>query len=378
VSIALVNLPFSFDRGDAMGPLRSIILYYLVGITVIRAFRTPRSATALVFLLFVGQYIWFGLWGLKSGLVAWHPDLDNFDGYGPLMATGVGPAYFYATGASTRRGKMLGYSAAALCVFGVINSFARGAVLALIVTVGYIWLRSPKKGKVTAFLAAGALIVVIGASLIDGTTRGTDTRSSFWSEMSTMFDDSPGSTGDDRKVLWRAAVKVWTFRPVFGAGINQFGSAAANLLKVGDVGGYYAENPMTLWGRALHSVYFQILAEFGAVGILVFIMMLVLFWKRCNKLFTAEAAERWRQAGGYGDLRGLALGLESGMVGFLASGAFFNQLFTFWFYALIITCTMIYFMVVPQGQRGGRQFQRSGPPPRRSPARAPHIAVQPS
>lgn len=357
VGIAIVNLPFSFDRGDAMGPLRSIILYYLVGLCILRTFRTPRSTTWIVFLLFVGQYLWFGLWGLKSGLVAWHPDLDNFDGYGPLMATGVGPAYFYASGATTTRGKQLGYLAAALCIFGVVNSFARGAVLALIVAVGYIWLRSPRKGRMTAMLAAGLLIVTIGASLINGKTRGSDSRSSFWSEMSTMFDDSEGSTGDDRKVLWRAAVKVWEFHPILGVGINQFGSAAANLLKVGDVGGYYAENPATLWGRALHSLYFQILSEFGTVGIIVFIVMLVQFWRRCRALFKPAAAERWRQLGGSGDLRTLALGLESGMVGFLASGAFFNQLFTFWFYALIITCTLLYHLAAaPQllPQRQGR------------------------
>jgi O-antigen ligase len=202
---------------------------------------------------------------------------------------------------------------------------------------------------------------VIAASVINGKTRGTDTRSSFWSEMSTMFDDSEGSTGDDRKVLWTAATKVWTHHPVFGAGINQFGPAAANLFQVGDVGGYYAENPATLWGRALHSVYFQILSEFGSVGIIVFVMMLVQFWRRCNALFTPAAAERWRRLGGPGDLRSLALGLESGMVGFLTSGAFFNQLFTFWFYALVITCTLIYYMVVPpQGlpQRSARMAVR--------------------
>jgi O-antigen ligase len=348
VGVGVVNLPFSYDLGESIGPLRSLILYYLVGLAILRTFRTPRSTTAIVFLLFVGQYLWFGLWGLKGARVPWHPDLANFDAFGPLMSTGVGPAYFYATGASTTRGKRLGYLAAALCVLGVINSFARGAVLSLIVTVAYIWWRAPRKGQLTAFLAAGAVIVVITASLVNGKTRGgSDTRSNFFDEMSTMFDDSEGSTGDDRKVLWTAATRVYLEHPVLGVGINQFGPVAGTEFKIGDVGGSYAENPATLYGRALHSVYFQILSEFGTVGAIVFVLMLVQFWRRCNVLFQPAAAERWRRAGGQGDLRSMALGLESGMVGFLASGAFFNQLFTVWFYGLLITCSLLYFLVVP-------------------------------
>jgi hypothetical protein len=348
IGVATVNLPFSYDRGESIGPLKSMMLYWVVGISILRTFRTPRSTNAIVFLLFVGQYIWFGLWGLKGARIPWHPDLSNFDAYGPLMATGVGPAYFYATGASTTRGRRLGYLAALLSVIGVINSFARGAVLALICTVGYIWLRSPRKGRITAFVAVAGVIVVIAASMIDGKKRGgDDTRSNFFDEMSTMFDDSEGSTGDDRKVLWKAATRVYFEHPLLGVGINQFGPVVASEFKVGDIGGAYAENPLTLYGRALHSIYFQILSEFGTVGLIVFIMMLVQFWTRCNALFKPAAAERWKRAGGQGDLRSLALGLESGMVGFLASGAFFNQLFTVWFYGLLITCTMLYFMVVP-------------------------------
>jgi len=347
VSIAAINLPFAYDRGQAMQPFRSIVLYYIIGLCIVRTFRTPRSTTHILFLLFVGQYLWWGLHGLRHGLVAWHPDLANFDGYGPLMSTGVGPGYFYATGASTPRRRKLGYLAAALSVIGVVNSFARGAVLALCVTVVYIWARSPNKGRTAGYVAAAGLIVAIAASLINGKTRGADTRSSFWSEMSTMFDDSKGSTGDDRKVLWAAAVKVWEYHPILGAGINNFGPAAATEFKIGDVGGSYAENPKRLYDRALHSIYFQILSEFGLAGVLTFGFLLVQFWRRNHVLFTPAAAERWRRAGGQGDLRSLALGLESGMVGFLVSGAFFNQMFSMWFYGLIIATSLLYHMVKP-------------------------------
>ena len=83
---------------------------------------------------------------------------------------------------------------------------------------------------------------------------------------------------------------------------------------------------------------------------------------------TSAAAARWRQLGGSGNLRAYALGLESGMVGFLVSGAFFNQLFAFWFYALIITCTMLYSMVVTNVSQA----------PQRPPRRPARVALRPA
>jgi O-antigen ligase len=371
ISIAAINLPFAYDRGASMPEFRSLIFYYIVGLALLRYFKTPRLAAASIFLLFVGQYLWWGLWGLKSAAVYWHPNLANFDGYGPLMATGIGPAYYYGVGAKNPRRRWIAYATAALCVIGVVNSFARGAVLGLIVTIGYIWMRSPNKARTSLLVAASVVIVFIVAMVVNGKSRGDDTRSNFFDEMSTMFDDSEGSTGDDRKVLWAAAMKVYYQHPVLGAGLEQFGPDAAETFKLGDVGGFYAENPQRLYARALHSNYFQLLSEFGTVGAIIFVWMLVEFWKRCRLFLTPEAAAAWYRAGGSEDIRWLALGLESGMVGFLATGVFFNQLFQVWFYGLLITAALMENIV--RGPAKGplrSRVVRGAPPQRLAPAPA--------
>ncbi|MGH7620241.1 MAG: O-antigen ligase family protein [Gemmatimonadaceae bacterium] len=368
-SVAAINLPFAYDRGASMPEFRSLIFYYVIGLAVIRYFRSPRVASSIIFLLLVGQYLWWGLWGLKSASVYWHPNLDNFDGYGPLMATGIGPGYYYAAGSKDTRSKVLGYTAAVLSVIGCVNSFARGAVLGLIVTAGYIWLRSPNKGRMTMMAVVGMGIVVIISLVVPGKSRGDDTRDNFFDEMSTMFDDSEGSTGDDRKVLWAAAMKVFYQHPILGAGLEQFGPDAAMTFKMGDVGGAYAENPSRLYARALHSNYFQLLSEFGLVGAAIFIWMLVEFWRRCHFFLKPSTAVIWQRAGGAQDIRSLALGLESGMVGFLATGVFFNQLFQMWFYGLVIMAALLETLVKRAAQpvpvRGGPR-----PRPRLAPAGA--------
>jgi O-antigen ligase len=352
VAATAANLPFSYNRGMSMGPFRALILYYIVGLGVVRLVRTPRAAAPILFLLCVLQYFWWGAFGIKSGLVSWHPNLANFDGYGPLMAIGVGPAYFYANSTTRPWLRRFSFMVAGLCVVGVVSAFARGSVLALVATMGYMWLRSPNKAKMAGMGVAAAVLVAIAASLIDGSTRGDDTQSNFWTEMGTMFDHQEGTTGDDRKNLWQAATIVFLNHPIMGVGAENFGAAAVTMISEGQIGGAfspYAQNPGTLYGRALHSNYYQILSEYGLVGVTIFICILVQFWKRSQSLMTPEAGARWRAGGGTTDLRNLALGIESGMISFLISGVFFNQIFTFWFYSLLIANALLYSIVTQHG-----------------------------
>ena len=340
ITATAINLPFSFNRGASIVIIRGLIVYYLVGIGMVRAIRTPRAAGPILFVLCVGQYLWWAAFGVRSGLVAWHPTLDNFDGYGPLMAMGVGPGYFYATATKDVRRRTLAFIACGLCVVGVVSSFARGAVLSTVATVVYIWFRSPNKGRSFGLVAAAVLIVAVAGSLINGKTRGDDTRSNFFAEMSSSFDKND-PTANDRKVLWQAARKVFAAHPVIGVGADQFGYAAASMFKVGDVGGAYADNPNTLVGRALHNNYYQILAEYGLVGAGIYLFMIAQFFRITRALTRAEAAAAWRAYGGVDDIGKIALGIESSMVAFLLTGYFYNQLFLSWFFSLVSVAILL-------------------------------------
>lgn len=362
IVLMMIDLPFAYNRGVAIAPLRTMILFYLVGLSVVRCFRTPRLTGWMLFTLCVVQYIWWGLMGIKDGMVPWHPNLSNFDGYGPLMACGLGPAYYYAMSTDVRKHRLLALLAAALSVIGVVSAFARGSVLALIVTAAYIWLRSPNKGRTTMLAVVALVLVVVTASLIDGTTRGEDTRANFFDEMSTMFDHSAGSTGDDREKLWTAATIVFKAHPVFGVGALNFGPAAVTLIAPGEIqGAIFSDNPAMLYGRALHSNYFQLLSEAGLVGIAIYLFMIAQFWRR-SRLILRHCDRIDLSSVGIRDVRGVVLGLESGMVAYLVSGVFFNQLYTSWFFCLIFANVLLYTIAVPGSRPPRRQLIRARGP----------------
>ncbi len=61
----------------------------------------------------------------------------------------------------------------------------------------------------------------------------------------------------------------------------------------GTVGGAYNANPKTLWGRALHNTYYQILSEFGTVGAGLFFWLVWDFFQRNRKLRQPQRIQAW-------------------------------------------------------------------------------------
>jgi O-antigen ligase len=260
------------------------------------------------------------------------------------MVVGIGPTLYFALSTQRKWLRRLGFAAAALCVGGVVSSFARGAVLSAGIVLFYVWLRWPQKRQATLAMLGIGLVIAIASSLLSGQARGGDDDSpqGFWAEMGTMFD-SKGDNGDDRKVLWAAAIKVFHLYPILGAGANNFGPAAAESLRPGEVGGRYADNPATLYDRALHSSYYQILCEQGILGCSIVVLVLVDFKRRCNQMRKPRLREAWAVASrGRTDLYYLSLGLEAGMLGFLGNAFFYNVLTVHWLYTLIAMCMLLH------------------------------------
>jgi O-antigen ligase len=334
------NFPFAVDRGLSMNVFKALIVYYIFGLGLVRAIRTPKTASTVLFMLCVLQYIWWAVNGIKNGGVPWHSNLSNPDGFGPLMAMGVGPAYFYAMATKNPTEKKLALLAAGLCVVGVVSAFARGAVVGLVASIGWIWLRSPNKVKTSMMMVVAGVIVIIVGSMIDGNTRDTSSKSNFFEEMASMFDSRDG-TANDRKALWDVATREFLEHPVMGVGAEQFGAYAARHYPAGTVGGQYEEAPGTLYGRALHSNYYQILSEYGLIGVVIFVTLCVSFFRSIRYLTLPKAQAAWEAGGGTTDVGKIAIGIECAMMSFLLTGYFYNQIFVSWFYCLILAAIVM-------------------------------------
>jgi O-antigen ligase len=297
----------------------------------------PSRLTPILILAFAGQFVWYLLFGLPKGYVWWHPDLSNYDAFGPLMVIGTGMTFFYGLAQSNRRLRLVAFTLALLCVLGVVASFARGAVLSLVAVVGWAWLRAPNKKRTSLALAGGAAAVLIGALAFSGEKRGgnDDSPTGFLEEMSTLSEGTEDGTASDRLILWGIAVSVWKTHPYIGAGMGGYGPAAISIFRPGEIGGEYADNIEKLYDRAIHNTYLQMLSETGLIGTALYLLVIFDFFRRNRQLHRAEWRARWRAMGGHGDLRALAWGLETGMIGYLATNMFYNQLYEPWLAMLV-------------------------------------------
>jgi len=344
VLFAALTTPFAVNPAYAKEPAKALLLYWLVAIATLSLVRTPRQAIPILLMLGVYQFAWWGVLGAKLGLVSWHPVLGNYDGFGPLMVVGIACALHFGLAAQSRPMRYFSFLVAAMCAVGLVSSFARGAFLAAGFVLAFMLVRSPsKRAAVGGVVLAGLVIVFAGVFLFGDVKREAETQRGFFNEMATVSRDVDAGTGKDRRILWKAAWQVYREHPIVGVGAENFGPFAARFFRPGALGEQYGENPATLYDKKLHSGYFQMLSEFGTVGSLLFLWLLVDFWRRNAVLRTARYRAAWDAAtGGRYDLRWLALGLESGMVAYWGSAVFYNQLFEPWLYALLTANALLH------------------------------------
>jgi O-antigen ligase len=348
-----LTMPFAVNRGSAYGPIKATLVFYVLAVATLAWVKEPRQARPILLAVFVGQFLWWGLLGVTQGQVDWNSNLSNYDGYGPMMTLGIGLAFYFGLAARNRRLRWLGFAVAALSIAGVVASFARGAVLSSFAVGGIIWLRWPHKLRATAALLAALLVMIVAASFTNEVARGGDLDSpkGFWSDLATVtkeFDESNEGSSNDRRMLWATAVVVFHQYPILGAGAGNFGPAAAELpLEV--FAGWDFDNPARLWDRALHSSYYQVLSEGGLVGCLLYLWILIDFFRRNAALRSKQSFERWNSISkGELDIRYLSWGLEAGMVAFLTTGLFYNQLYVHWLYTLIIMNALLFEFTHPR------------------------------
>ncbi len=355
IIVGAIDATAALNTGYARAGVKLLYFSWIIGVAGLIAIKNYKDIYPLLLMMPL-QYLWWGINGVATGAVPWHTTYANPDGYGPLMVVGIGLCLYFGMAWKNKRWKWLFYFLSALSVAGVVSSFARGAFLSACLVLVYIWIRSPKKGVVTAGAFAAVLVMVVVSPFINGASRDSMAAGhTFWQEMATISNGSSDATGNDREVLWAAARKVFAEHPILGVGANNFGTNAATYFHVGDVGGAYADNPKILYDRRLHSIYFEILSEFGIVGSLAYLWMLIDFWRLNAKLRTRPFREHWVQmSGGQTDIRLITLGLEAGMVAYLATGVFYDQLFQQWGYAFYALTCVLYAITKPAPVRINR------------------------
>ncbi len=183
----------------------------------------------------------------------------------------------------------------ALIALSALGSQSRGALLGLMAMVGYFWVKSSRKFTWGVLIGLGALLAVVAMP------------AEYWARMNTINDYEADASSQGRINSWWAAFHI--------ANDNLMGGGFRT--NIGWVYERYAPNPRMLFVE--HSIYFQMLGEFGWVGLFLFLSLGVMTWRNAQKLIglgKQNPTLKWAA-----DLGAM---VQVSMVGFAVTGAFLS------------------------------------------------------
>lgn len=217
--------------------------------------------------------------------------------------------------------KRIGFlMATVLFIVANVSSFSRGGFIGMtFVLLLCFWsMRSKMKAVVILLIVATAFVTFISKE--------------YESELLSITDQNIKSgTGRDRIELWKVAWRIFRANPIIGVGQGNatfiFGDYQVD------------EEGKSAWGRsisgkAIHSVYFTILAELGIIGMLIWVLMIGDLYRkyRTVKKSLIENQEISIKNDGILFMKNMNLGLSIGLIGYLVSGVFLSAFFypEFW------------------------------------------------
>lgn len=182
-----------------------------------------------------------------------------------------------------------------LCAAAALGSHSRGALVAIIAMLGLFWIRSAKKGQISALIFIG--VVAFLPMLPE----------EWWNRMETIQTYEEDASAMGRINAWIVAWEVAKSK-FFGGGMS-----------------YQHEVYFLLYGpyeaivRAAHSIYFEVLGNHGFVGLFLFLAIWLSTFRLAGKL--RRESRNFPQAKWVGDLGSM---VQVGLVGYAAGGAFLS------------------------------------------------------
>jgi probable O-glycosylation ligase (exosortase A-associated) len=184
----------------------------------------------------------------------------------------------------------------ALIAISALGSQSRGALLGLAAMTSYFWVKSHNKARWGLGLVVAAVLAL--ALMPD----------SYWDRMNTIktYDEDASSQG--RINSWWAAFNIANDRFTGGG----FRTNIAWIYQ------RYAPNPQLMYVE--HSIYFQMLGEFGWIGLVLFLSLGALTWGHARSMIAlgkASSHQVWAS--------NLGTAIQVSMIGFAVTGAFLSM-----------------------------------------------------
>jgi probable O-glycosylation ligase (exosortase A-associated) len=297
---------FAFFPGEAQEMLSRVNKIMMMTLVTAMLIKTRKQIDFLVWALVIS----IGYYGVKGGLftllsggnnIVWGPPGSLIEGNNEVALAFITtiPMMFYLLLISqnkwVRRAMAISM---ALCAFAAIGSYSRGALLGLAAMLLFLWLKSPKKLMPAIVMV---LLIPLAIAFMPGKwTERMDTINTYKSDASAM----------GRINAWKMAANLASDR-IVGGGFNTWN---------GITFARYAPDPDD--PHAAHSIYFQALGEHGYVGLLLYLSLGFLTWRKGSWIV--------RNAARLPDFKWavhLATMVQVSLVGFAVGGAFLSLVY---------------------------------------------------
>lgn len=214
--------------------------------------------------------------------------------------------------------RVLGLVGIVVIAMAVLATQSRGGLLGMVAVFAIFGMQKIK---------SKALLITVGVVGVMGlfAMAGISGRSSGGSAEGGLVDES----SEGRLHAWEAAISMAVHRPLTGVGLNNY---VANY--------YYYSDWWEGFAKAVHSTWFSVLAEGGFLSFGVFVTMIVRVAQSANRsvkaLSPAVMGDAYEPAA-----FGMAQAVLAGIAGFVVSGTFLTQGFTWPVYILLALCVAV-------------------------------------
>ena len=250
--------------------------------------------------------------------------------------------YVYAANRYVRLGFL---GAGGLIFASIIGTFSRGGLIGLCAVGAFSLVRSKHRLLIILGLILGFSFVIYFAP------------EGWFNRMSTIEEADKDGSFMGRVIAWKISLLLALDYPIMGGGITAIQNDAMwshYAARFHELDFIPTPEP-SVNPHAAHSVYFQLLADVGFVGLGIFLLILLRAWLSCSKLI--------RQTKGIPELEwinNLSRAFQMSLVAYTVSGAALNMAY-FEMYYVIIILVSVQEMLVRQYQAAQAQKEQNQP-----------------
>ncbi len=208
-----------------------------------------------------------------------------------------------------------------MTIFAVIGSYSRGGFIGLTMMGLVYWWRS--KGKFVGAMVIG-LVVIVGLMAMP---------QKYFDRINTIKSTEDDTSFQGRLVMWETAIEIARKKPLTGVGFRSYEKQHI----------FERYNPGGGRARAIHSIYFEALADHGYPGLILFLTIAFVTWRNC----------RWivKQTRGSPELawaHDLGRMIEVSLAGYLVAGAALSLAYYDMYLALVALTAIVRLLVSQQ------------------------------